>query len=589
MSTVDAQLQILREQEAARRESWPAGIPRAVEYVNGERPLSDYLRWRGRINADKPAVHFYGRDLTFGRLDQESDAVAAYLIGNGLARGDRVALMMQNCPQYVVAYWGVIRAGAVVVPLNPMFKAAEVRQQLVDSGATVAIVQADYAALIDAVRPQTDLALVVGLHIADYAGADSAMRTPFSTEPAADPGGVDAMWPAVVATPTAGVTLPAPELDATAALNYTGGTTGRPKGCEHTQGTMLYTAAASATVRRTFETGADTSDSVSLSYLPVFWIAGENIAVIQPVYTGATCVLLTRWDAKAVLAAIDRFGVHGMSGTVDNYLELMDDPEIVVRDLSSLRSPSTMSFVTKLTPLIRQQWRDRAGPHSVLREGSYGMTETHTSDTFVVGFQNDDFDLLGEPTFVGLPVPGTEIKVCDFETGEVLPSNVGGEILVRTPSLMKGYWRNPEATAECISDGWFRTGDLGAIRDDGCLRYIGRRKEMLKVNGMSVFPTELESLLVEHPALAAVAVVGVADRERGERPRAYVELNGRRETSPEELTEWARAHVAGYKVPEFVIIDELPRTATGKVRKVDLLELPTPSSVATAARAAGTS
>lgn len=568
MSSEASQAQILRDQEAARQASWPTEIPRKVEYAHGQVPLTEYLRWRAAIHGEKPVLHFYGTDVSYAQLDHECDAIAAYLIQQGVRPGDRVALVMQNCPQYLAAFWGTLRAGAVVVPINPMFKEAECRHELNDSGAILAFVQSDYAGLVSAVRAQTDLRHVVTTSISAYASEDSAIRKPFGTT-AEDPQ-ADASWSDAIATDSSSTVFPEPDLDALAALNYTGGTTGMPKGCEHTQRHMLYTAATSATVRGTLERGADTGDAVSLCFLPVFWIAGENLAVVNPIYSGATCVLLTRWDPTAVLQCIGQFRVSAMSGTVDNYLELIDHPDLVKHDLSSLHAPSTMSLVSKLTPLIRQQWRDRVGPLSVLREGSYGMTETHTSDTFVTGFQEDDADLTGPPTFVGLPMPDTEIRICDFETREVLPSNVEGEIVVRSPSVMNGYWRNPAASAAALNDGWFHTGDLGLIRDDGCLRYIGRRKEMIKVNGMSVFPSELESLLSEHPALGAVAVVGVPDAERGERPRAYVELYERRDASPDELAAWARGHVASYKVPEFVIVDRLPRTATGKIRKVDL-------------------
>ena len=562
------QSSILHAQRTAREATWPAGVPRQIRYVHGEVPLTEYLAWRAQIHGDKPAFHFYGADISFARLERESSAVAAYLLRNGVCRGDRVAIQLQNCPQYVIAFWGIIKAGAVVVPVNPMFKATESAYELNDSGATVLFAQSEYLSMVAAVRDRTSVRHVIRVDIADYISADNDLPLPFSGARPDD--SADALWSDAIADDTSGVTLPRADLDALAVLNYTGGTTGMPKGCEHTQRHMLYTLAATATARGSIANEEDTAEAISLSFLPVFWIAGENAAVISPIYTGGTCVMLTRWDPVAVLTCVDRFKVSAMSGTVDNYLELIDHPDLVKHNLSSLKAPSAMSFVTKLTPLIRQQWRDRVGPDSVLREGSYGMTETHTQDTFLNGFQDGDRDINGRPTFVGLPMPGTEIKICDFDTHEIVPTNVEGEIVVRSPSVMTAYWRNPKATAASMRDGWFFTGDLGVVLDDGSIRYLGRKKEMLKVNGMSVFPSELESLLIQNPGVGAVAVVGVADAERGERPRAYVEVANDRNVTVEELSAWANANIAKYKVPEFVLVDRIPRTATGKIRKIDL-------------------
>jgi fatty-acyl-CoA synthase/long-chain acyl-CoA synthetase len=302
----------------------------------------------------------------------------------------------------------------------------------------------------------------------------------------------------------------------------------------------------------------------------MFWIAGENLGLISPVFSGATLVLLARWDALAVMAAIDRYRVTRTFMVVDNVLELMAHPELTRHDLGSLRRVRTASFVRKLTPDIRRRWRELCG--STLAEGAWGMTETHTSDTFTTGMQADDMDLRGRPIFVGLPVPGTQIKICDFETHAALPIGEEGEIVVRTPSLFKGYWGRPELNAEVFQDGWFRTGDIGAYDTDGYLHFLGRRKEMLKVRGMSVFPSELEVLLSRHPAVLGSAVVGRPDPDKGQTPVAFIRLRPELadSISAEALQAWCREHMAVYKVPEIRLVAALPMTATGKVRKVEL-------------------
>ena len=359
--------------------------------------------------------------------------------------------------------------------------------------------------------------------------------------------------------------LPPASLDDVAALNYTGGTTGMPKGCVHTQGDMVYTAAANHGI----SVVAD-EDSVFLSFFPEFWIAGENLGLIFPLFTGATLVLLARWDAVGTLSAIDRYKVNVTAMPVDGAIELMEHPRFGEFDLSSLDQVRVVSFVKKLNPEYRKRWKDLTG--TILTESSWGMTETHTSNTFTVGFQADDYDLTSRPIFVGLPVPGAEFKITDFETGELVPLGCDGEIRVRTPSLLKGYWNKPEATAEALVDGWLRTGDIGTIDPQGFLHFLGRRKEMLKVKGMSVFPPEIEALLGQHPKVLGSGVVGREDASKGQVPVAFIQLKPEMigTITPEEVQAWCAERMAVYKVPEVRFITALPMTATGKVKKQEL-------------------
>jgi acyl-CoA synthetase (AMP-forming)/AMP-acid ligase II len=200
------------------------------------------------------------------------------------------------------------------------------------------------------------------------------------------------------------------------------------------------------------------------------------------------------------------------------------------------------------------------------------MTETHTSNTFTTGLQDDDFDLKAQPVFVGMPVPGTEFKICDFDTGAIVPLDSDGEIVVRTPAMFKGYWNKPDETAAALRDGWLHTGDIGVIDGRGYLHYLGRRKEMLKVKGMSVFPAEIEALLGRHPAVAGSAVIGRAVEDKGQVPVAFVQLKPEHAgtVTANELGHWLREQVAAYKVPEIHVIEALPLTSTGKVKKTDL-------------------
>jgi fatty-acyl-CoA synthase/long-chain acyl-CoA synthetase len=279
-------------------------------------------------------------------------------------------------------------------------------------------------------------------------------------------------------------------------------------------------------------------------------------------------VLLARWDALAFMSAVEHYRVSHCGLLVDNAAEVLEHPRVGDFDFGSLQQTGSISFIKKLTPEYRRQWRGLTG--TSLFEFSFGMTESHTCDTFTAGLQQDDFDLRSAPTFVGLPVPGTQFKVCDFATGELLPLGQEGELCLRSPSLLKGYWNRPQESAAALRDGWLHSGDLGQITEQGFIRYLGRRKEMLKVNGMSVFPSELEALLGQHPAILASAVLGRRDEHSGQRPVAFVVLKPGSAATAASLQAWCREAMAGYKVPEIRLLASLPLTATGKVKKNEL-------------------
>jgi acyl-CoA synthetase (AMP-forming)/AMP-acid ligase II len=270
------------------------------------------------------------------------------------------------------------------------------------------------------------------------------------------------------------------------------------------------------------------------------------------------------------MTALDKYRVTLMHGLVDSFVELIEHPERDRFDLTSLRMTGVSSFVKKMTADYRCRWKEVSG--SVMREGGYGMTETHTLDTFTTGMQKDDFDIRGRPVFVGLPMPGTRVKIVDFDTGKLLPLGEEGEIVIQSPSMMRGYWNKPEETRSQLVDGWLHTGDIGMLDQEGYLYFLGRTKEMLKVKGMSVFPSEIEALLGRHPAINGSGVVGKPDQEKSEIPVAFVMLKpefvGR--VSAGEITAWCRKNMAGFKVPEIRLVDQLPLTATGKVQKTEL-------------------
>ncbi|GAA6200836.1 AMP-binding protein [Aquicoccus sp. SU-CL01552] len=562
---VEEQVNEIRRLQA---ENWPEGIPRDITYRLGKTPLSQYLRNDAKKRPDDAMVHYYGRTLNYAEIDDLSDRFAGLLRASGVVAGDRVALMMGNCPQYVICFWGIMKLGAILVPVNPMFKAVELAYQLNDSGASVLVFQDDLAPLVAQVAGDTPAKTLFATGAAELAGEDDAVPRPEGMGMAPPADGVPRLIDAIKGTaPFEGPDCV--DLDAVAALNYTGGTTGMPKGCVHTHGDMLYTSAAYCGVAMV---GAG-SDDVVVSFFPMFWIAGEDLGLLAPVYTGAATCILNRWDAEGWMAAVQTYRGSIVTLLVDNAVEIMHREDAGSYDLSSLRNTSVCSFVKKLGSGFRDDWRKLTG--STMIEASWGMTETNTCDTFTVGMQTNDYDLEQQPVFVGLPVPGTDIVIRDFDTGALKPLGESGELCVRSPSVLKSYWNNPEETAHVLRDGWLHTGDIGMVNERGYVHFLGRRKEMLKVNGMPVFPAEIEMLLGRHPAILGSGVIGRADDKKGEVPVAFIQLDPTKADGidVEMLTVWCRDQMAAFKVPEIRLVDALPMTTTGKVKKDELAAL----------------
>ena len=549
----------LRDLRARQEKLRPAGTPSEVQYPLGEIGIPEHVAHWARTEPDRAAIVFEGRTTTYAELDGLVGRVAGWLRSVGVRPGDRVGVYLPNTPQFIVAMMAILRVGAVHVPVNPMFQAAELAHEITDSGAEVVVTLDRLLPPLESVREQTGVRQVLVTGHDEMAAAGTGPDLP-------DAGPHVATW----ATATAHEPGPAhpTDLDALAALNYTGGTTGLPKGCEHSQRHMLYTAASSAGATRCRADGS----FVALCYIPVFWIAGEDLGILSPLVLGGTSVLMPRWDPGQVLELIGLHRVTTMVGTVENYLELLDHPALADADLSSLGDPMAVSFVRKMSPEVRHRWREAVGEHSLLREGAYGMTETHTFDATPYGFAEGDRDLVAEPVFCGIPVPGTDVAVVSFETGDPLPLGEAGEIVVRSPSVTTGYWRNPESTAKQLRGGWLHTGDNGRIDEDGCLHYLGRDKDMIKVKGMSVFPAEVEMLLTRHTAVRTAAVVPAEHPEKGQVPVAFVSLEPGASLEATELEAWARTAMAAYKVPRVALVTEFPMTTTGKIRKVELVE-----------------
>jgi len=526
-----------------------------INYWLGERPMHDYLLNNAATIPDQPAYVFYGRTVTWGELGDAVRRLAGFLKSQGVSKGDRVGIYLQNCPQYIVAHYAIQMCGAIVTPLNPQYKGAEVQYQLEASEARALITSRDLYETVAAVRSSLPLLqLVVTTSYADYLPEEPTLPVPPDL-------------PRVLSVPEGTVDLgqilreqaplaepvPVDLWNDVSLMTFTSGTTGRPKGAMLSYGAALYKTAASFQVRE-MDFG-----QVSLAIAPFCHIAGMNFGVYSAVYARSTVITLTRFDPETVIQAFEKYRVSVWYSIAPMNRAILDYPGIDKRDLRSLKHNFATSFGIPVTEKLAEEWKALTGCQ--MHEASYGLSETHTCDTYMPKNRI-------KWGSCGLPIPGNEIKIIDLETGEDLPRGKSGQIIVRNPAVFKGYWQRPEATAETLRDGWVHTGDVGFFDEDGYLYFTGRVKEMIKCSGYSVFPEDVEALMLRHPAILQCAAIGVPDPKRGESVKLFVVLRPeyKGKVSEQEIIDWARDNMAAYKYPRYVAFrDSLPATPAGKV------------------------
>ncbi len=540
---------------------WPHTLPKETRYALGEIPLHAYLGLRAKQMPDKPAIIFYGRTITYGELDQASDALALWLAEKGIRKGDRVGIFLLNCPQYAIAHFAVQKLGAVVCPCSPLFKELELTYELNDAGIEILIALDLFMPVVQASKGKTALREVVVTNLNDFLPEepDLPLIDPMKVPKSSVPGTHDFLD--IVNTPAP--ELPKVDIDIKediGLLQYTGGTTGLPKGCMLSFHAALFKTASTAAI-------ADLSeDSTALVTMPIFHIAGMLAGMNSCIYAGATQVLLAMFDAKTAAMAIDKYKIDFWYSAVPMNLGIMKDSACREYDLSSLRLCLTSSFGIQLSQAIADLWADRTHG-GLLVEGAYGLSETHTADTFVPR-QHIKYDTCG------IPGPENEFKIIDLDgTGEEMGIGEPGEIILKNPGVFKGYWNKPEETAATLIDGWVHTGDIGQFDEDGYLSLLGRVKEMIKVSGFSVFPEEVELLLNAHEEVVQSAVIGVPHPTRGEAVKAYIIKAKDSALDEMGLMAWAREHMSSYKCPAMVEFrDSLPTLATGKLLRRRLKE-----------------
>jgi long-chain acyl-CoA synthetase len=478
-------------------------------------------------DAAAPAVRLGGRTLTYGDLDDRSARLATLLRERGMERGDRVGVMLPNVPEFPIAYYGVLRAGGIVVPMNVLLKRREIAFYLEDSGAKILLA---WHGFLDEARE----------------GAAEAGTELIGVEPEAFEATLDALEPSPEVVDT--------DAEDTAVILYTSGTTGKPKGAELSHRNLDQNSEIIS--RTTLLIGAG---DVVLGALPLFHTFGQTVAMNASMRVGACLTLVPKFDPGEALATIDRDGVTHFYGVPTMYGALLHHPEREKFDTSTLRLCKTGG--ASMPVEVLHGFEKAFGTELI--EG-YGLSET--SPVASSGHPNQ----VRKPGSIGTPIEQVEMKIFDENDAEV-PQGEVGEIVIRGHNIMKGYWGRPDATAEAIRGGWFHSGDLGREDEDGFFFVVDRKKDMIIRGGYNVYPREVEELLYEHPAIREAAVLGVPHPEWGEEVGAAVVLEPGEELAPEEISAWVREQIAAYKYPRVVwFLDELPKGPTGKIVKREI-------------------
>jgi len=523
-------------------------LPNTSLWVNLEVSVMRY--------AHRPCLYFYDSDpIRFADFRRDAERLAGFLQQEcGVRRGDRVALYMHNSPQFLIAYYAILRADAMVVPLNPMLLGAEVEKIVADSEARVAVVPQD---LFQHVEPLIGKALqqVIVACYSDYLSPHTDLELPemvLAPRQALGAAGVT-LWNEVLER---GIS-PGPHLatpDDLCVMPYTSGTTGQPKGCVHTHRSVMHTTVGTVQWHRYHQ------DDRVLGALPMFHVTGMQNSVNQQIYSGNAVVVVQRWNRDLVAALIHKLRVTRFPAVPTMVVDLLASPTLDRYDLSSLKgiggggAPMPEAIADK----IKQLW------NLEFAEG-YGLSET-MAPTHINPEQNIKRQCLG------IPIYNTDSRVVDPTTFQELPPGEVGEIITHGPQVFQGYWKNPQATDEAFVevDGkrFLRTGDLARIDEDGYFFFVDRIKRMINAAGFKVWPAEVESMLYAHPAVQEAAVISSKDPRRGESVKAVIVLKpaARGNTTAEQIVEWAREHMAAYKVPRMVeFVESVPKSMTGKI------------------------
>jgi long-chain acyl-CoA synthetase len=509
----------------------------ALRHDKESESLADVLEVAMAIKPDQPAVFFEDRTITYREIDTAANRVANALIALGVKPGDRVALHLENRPEFIEIYQGVIRAGAILVPANVMYTGEELEHIIADAEATVLFVRTEWAEKVTGVRSR----LPNLRHIVEVCGMQHEDTLEFEDLKRSE-----------------GDARPKVKIDRNdvAFIQYTSGTTGKPKGA------MVSHANVLAVIDNTTDLPAAPEakeDDVLLLILPLFHAYALNLALNRAFLSVMPFVLVARFDAEKIFALMEHHKVTTFYGAPPMYYAFVNTPGLEKYDVSSLRA--AYSGAAPLPVVILERFKERTGVE--ISEG-YGLSETApTLCSNLAGPVN-------KPGSVGPPIPGVEIRLVDEEDRDVAKGEVG-ELIARGPNVFRGYWKREAESAEALRGGWFHTGDLAKVDDDGYYTIVDRKKDMVLVSGFNVYPIEVENVLMRHPKIMDAAVIGVPDTYQGESVKALLVMRPGESIEPDEVIEYARKYLAAFKVPRHVEFRaQLPKSPTGKVLKREL-------------------
>jgi long-chain acyl-CoA synthetase len=551
------------------------GVPHEITIPDASLPAM--LDAAARQYGTRDAVIYYGTRISYVQLIALVDRFAQALVKLGIQRGDRVAVDLPNVPQFPVAFYGALKAGAIVVPTNPLYTGPELRHQLRDSSARALVILDQFYPTFAEVRAETPVEHIIVCGVADYLPPVLALAYPLK-EAREQRGKPKPDWKALRADPAVHrytdllgtahdrhgfevFALPEPAApDDLAVLQYTGGTTGVAKGAMLSHRNLV----ANAMQAHAWSEQAPGSPNTCLCVAPFFHSYGLTVGMNASLLFGAGLVLLPRFSAADCVTAIQKYKPALFPGVPTMYLAITRAVEEKKKraDLSSVKV--CISGAAPLPGEVQARFERLSGAKLV--EG-YGLTEaspvTHCNPVF------------GERRLgtIGLPMPGTDSAIINAETGDFLPRGEIGEIVVRGPQVMQGYWQRPDETAKVIQHGWLRTGDIGVMEPDGYFRVVDRAKDLIIAGGYNIYPRDVEEVLFQHPKVLEAVVIGVPDAYRGETVRAYVVPRPGEHLTEQELDAFCRARLAAYKVPkQYAFRDSLPKTLIGKVLRRALRE-----------------
>ncbi|MCM3291276.1 long-chain fatty acid--CoA ligase [Paenibacillus sp. MER 180] len=545
---------------------WLRHYPQEIDptYDYPRQNVAQFLIDAAQEYPTRPALEFMGKQLSYERLLEECCRFANALVRLGIGRQERVAIMLPNCPQTVIAYYGTLMAGCIAVLTNPLYKERELAIQLADSGAAAIITLDVLYPRVRAAQARTTLRHAIITSIKDYLPFPKNVLFAFKMKKNVQAAGityddqVHAFAPLLKSVPPKFMCAEIDGEHDLALLQYTGGTTSTPKGVMLTHQNLVANTMQSASWFYKVKRG----EEIFLGALPFFHVFGMTILMNLCTLCRGMNVLVPKFEPSEMLRIIHKLRPTVFPGAPTMYISLINHPDTDRYDLSSIHT--CISGAASLPLEVQEKFEAITG--CVLIEG-YGLTEASpiTHANLLWGKRKNGS--------IGIPFPDTEAKIVDSYTGEELPQGEVGELVVRGPQVMKGYWNKPEETVTALRDGWLYTGDLGRQDEDGFFSIIDRKKDLIIAGGFNIYPREVEEVLYEHPCVKEAVVVGVPDSYRGETVKAYIVTRTGTQVTQEELNVWCRERMASFKVPrQYEFRSELPKTIAGKVLRRMLLE-----------------